>query len=196
MLTCLADVPFPSLPRSGPIPADLANSLTNSLLNQPLPMNRHHHAGQLPAMEVKSRKETRCQNQENLPPSTGSSSTSTCGNESHHIRKVSQQMRTPTGASLPAGTFASKVNSPQLMESKKGLETGQRAASVDELRTDMTPEAVLRIISGNSAKGPKRTRNFTPVSAKIFDEGDDPRRDSPRTRIVLPTESAEFSPVE
>lgn len=71
---------------------------------------------------------------------------------------------------------------------------------MDELRTEManecTPEAMLRLISGNFEKGTKRTLNFTSASAKVIDEEDDPRRHSPGSHLTPFPESIELGALE
>lgn len=195
----LADVLFPQFPDSTSIPADLANSLTSSLLNQPLPVRVNHHPGHPPAMGVKSRKETRCHSQAEPSPSV-LSSTSTRGYGAHDIRNISQQMRVPTGASIPVGGILSQVHNPNLKGPRRGFEPDQRANSMDETRTDetreSTPERSLRIISGNYDKGTKRTPNFTPASAKVVDKEDEPRRASPRLRLSPFSKSDELASAE
>ena len=181
-----SDASLTCYPYAGSIPADLAHSLTRSLLSQPPPYKGHPQAGHLPAAEVKSRKEAQAQEPDDDSPSTASSA-STCARDHCDVRKVSAQMRIMTGRSLPSGTAPSQVNSPQLMPARNGLETGQRTSSLgdfeDSLTVDASPEAVLRAVSGNSEKGTKRTRSFTPMSAKAIDVEDEPRRTSPHIRL-------------
>ncbi|OAQ87697.1 NADH dehydrogenase (ubiquinone)-like protein [Purpureocillium lilacinum] len=91
-------VPFPMLSNSSVIPADLASSLTNSLLNQPMPMHfqLQGQASLEPAMEVKSRKENRNHARAHSP-----SDMSMASAQDHvDMRRVSQQLFIPAGGDV------------------------------------------------------------------------------------------------
>jgi hypothetical protein len=180
-------VQFHSSSHSNFVPPDLATSLTNSLLSQKPSLTGHHPTGYPPAPEVKSRKETRFQNQVEPSPST-MSSTSTFGHEMREGQQYSQQTHMPpTHATRPDGTMPSHAGSPRLMDSRKGLETGEQTSSVEGFGADGPGEAAtegsLRTISGNSAKASKRTRYFTPASTNAMGADHDSRRVSPSVRL-------------
>ena len=103
------------------------------------------------------------------------------------MRRVSQQMYMPSGASLPVCAMSSQVDSPEPVERVASL-GGELSSGVSNLSTNDTP---LSGSSGNSTgKGRKRSRQFTPASARVIDEEDEPRRGSPRARLTPFTQSA------
>lgn len=184
------DMSFASLFQQNPssIPPDLANSLTNSLLNQPMPSLSHHHSSFYPhAPEVKSRKEVRLSQDANASQPAPASTAP--GLENQDMRKVSQQMYIPSGASMPIGTVPMQSNSP-FGQSRKASEVSQRVFSTEfGPNTNQSSADALRTISGNSAAqaaaqaaqgSAKRIRNFTPASAKVIDDEDEPQRASPQ----------------
>ena len=74
-------------------------------------------------------------------------------------------------------------------KSRNVSEAAKRTASTGEFGANITNQSAidnaLRAVSGNSVdKGSKRLRNFTPASAKVIDEEDEPRRSSPRVRLT------------
>ncbi|POR34960.1 Uncharacterized protein TPAR_04843 [Tolypocladium paradoxum] len=169
-------VTFSSLAQAASMPSDLGNSLTNSLLNQPMPVHMQQPNFHASAGEVKSRKENRFQQLAGPSP----------GQDHQEMRRVSQQMYMPPGASLPVCTV-SQANSPEPVQRVASM-GGELSAGVNHLSTSDTP---LSAASGNSVeKGTKRIRNFTPASASAIDEEDEPRRGSPRVRLTPFTESA------
>lgn len=179
---------FPLFASNGSLPPDLAETLATSLLNQPPPANGSHHlAGYPPATEIKSRKENKAQGQGIISPSTRKGSFFRLENPA--TRKASQQTRVPTNTSLPPGTVASATNSPHFFEPKKGFETATCDPSTSHVGANLMgesmPDNALRAVSGNSDKGNKRIRNFTPASSKAIDETDEPSRRSPRIRLSL-----------
>lgn len=139
-----------------------------------------------PVEEIKSRKENRFQQLAGpSPPAIPTALTS--GQDHQEMRRVSQQMCMPSGASLPVCTVSSQVNSPEPVQRVSSLGR-ELSAGVSNLSTSDTP---LSAASGNSVeKGTKRARQFTPASARVMDEEDEPRRGSPRVRLTPFTERA------
>lgn len=185
---CLADRPLYSgqfdynIPNPA-ISGELANSLTHSLLNQPYPLgasqNALPHQIPLPASEVRSRKENRHLNNAS---SVHSPSSNPSPSLEAQIRKFSQ-------TSNAFGVIGNDRDS-----SGSGL-TYSRRTSTGEFGTNITNHATpnqtyVRVAASGSGpgsgseKGIKRSRNFTPASAKAIDEEDEPRRLSPRMRTV------------
>ncbi|KAK3347388.1 hypothetical protein B0H65DRAFT_147992 [Neurospora tetraspora] len=81
-------VHFPSMSTHMPsIPSDMASCLTNTLLNQPMPLPLQPHQVPLPSSDVKSRKENRFLT---IPGSNPSSAHSTPTADHSDIRKFSQ----------------------------------------------------------------------------------------------------------
>ncbi|KAI0114076.1 hypothetical protein GGR51DRAFT_505438 [Nemania sp. FL0031] len=172
---------------------ELATSLTHSLLNQPHPLPVQGSNMSIPAPEIKSRKENRLNNEAFIEN----------GVNLDHIdmRKVSQSVyghpdKTSRGTS-------STSNSPPSQSTFSGV-FSHRSFSGPEFGHDLTNSGILfahentesnpvtdsRIGSG-SDKGTKRTRQFTPASAKVIDDEDEPRRGSPRGRNGLGEQVAE-----
>ncbi|KAI0437136.1 hypothetical protein F4803DRAFT_566297 [Xylaria telfairii] len=164
--------------------AELATSLTHSLLNQPHPLPVHGPNIGIPAPEVKSRKENRLNHD-----SSGEGAT----NLDHiDMRKVSQPVygqvgktsrdTSSTSNSPPShGTFSSVFS----QRSFSGAEFGNDLTNAGILFTHGNGEANATIegrVGSGSDKGIKRTRHFTPASAKAIDDEDEPRRNSPRGR--------------
>ena len=167
-------------------PHDLATALTVSLLNQPPPAQVHQQSTTCPATEIKSRKETRIKQQTSAPIREASMPTASQG--LGEMRKVSQQLSIPPGAALPTEKVPSNDDTPKMPQTTNM--SNLQSLNIDESsmeggirpRENITP---LRTISGNSLdKGGKRTRNFTPASAKAIDEEDEPQRASPRVRLT------------
>lgn len=165
--------------------SDFAHSLTHSLLNQPhplptLPQSIQPHQIQLPASEIKSRKENR---HVNGAGSVGSSTNPSPSVEAQ-IRKFST-----------ANTAFGIIGNDRTTSSASGSgPTFSRHSSVGEFGRDMTntasPNQTYAGVAASgtgpgsgSEKGTKRSRNFTPASAKAIDEEDEPRRVSPRLRV-------------
>ncbi|KAI1125923.1 hypothetical protein F5Y10DRAFT_245923 [Nemania abortiva] len=172
---------------------ELATSLTHSLLNQPHPLPVQGSSIAMPAPEIKSRKENRLNNEAFIE--------GTANLDHIDMRKVSQSVyghldKTSRGTS-------STSNSPPSQSAFSGV-FSHRSFSGPEFGHDLTNSSILfthgnaepnaatdiRIGSG-SDNGIKRTRQFTPASAKAIDDEDEPRRNSPRGRNGLGEEVAE-----
>ncbi|PFH58101.1 hypothetical protein XA68_14146 [Ophiocordyceps unilateralis] len=176
-------VPYPMLSLNSSMPADLANSLTNSLLNQPMPVHFQQQQQQpppppsfnVPAPEVKSRKENR-RHQGAAPSPPVLITASGSGQDHQEMRRVSQQMYIPSGASLPVCMVIPSVDSVQAQDcpepsqdaSLPGGDSSKTAAN-EGIRADESDNA--------AEKGSKRMRNYTPTAK---DEGE-LRRGSPVT---------------
>ncbi|KAI0022978.1 hypothetical protein F4780DRAFT_121468 [Xylariomycetidae sp. FL0641] len=169
---------------------ELATSLTHSLLNQPHPLPIQAGNITLPANEVKSRKENRFK--QDAPADT------TPIVDHHEMRKVSQSAfghlgkdsrEASTGTSSPSQRAFSGMYSHRSMS---GGDFGHELTNVTHAFGHAIGDPTLsgianpdvRVGSG-SDKGIKRTRNFTPASARVIDDEDEPRRGSPRLRIGL-----------
>ncbi|CAN8099692.1 unnamed protein product [Discula destructiva] len=173
-----ADFPHPA------ISGELAHTLTQSLLNQPHPLcgtsnSAQPHQIPLPASEIRSRKENRFLNKAS---SADSPSSNPSPSAEAQIRKFSQisnafgvigQERDSSGTGptysrrTSAGEFGANINNQAT--------PGQTYAGV---------AASGAVSSSGSEKGIKRSRNFTPTSAKAIDEEDEPRRVSPGMRLA------------
>ncbi|CAJ2500878.1 Uu.00g037310.m01.CDS01 [Anthostomella pinea] len=160
--------------------SELATSLTHSLLNQPHPLPVQASNMSLPATDVKSRKENRL-NQDAFGESTS-------GLEHIDMRKVSQSAFSNVGKD---SRDTSTTNSPPSQRTFSGV-FSHRSISGGEFGHDLTNvvNSFTRpsgdpAVSGNlnTDKFSKRTRHFTPASAKAIDDEDEPRRSSPRVRI-------------
>ncbi|KAG5916273.1 hypothetical protein E4U61_003824 [Claviceps capensis] len=165
-------VGFPMITHNTSLPSDIADSLTNSLLNQPMPMNFQYTESHAPAAEVKSRKENRGQARTKTKPATGHPA-GTNYYEHQDLRRVSQQLIIPSGSSLPIGTVDA---------GKTGIENSTQCCEARDCATNEGDETTIRMTSD---KGAKRNRTtFTPVSSRILDDEDEPRRASPRVRMA------------
>lgn len=168
-------VPFPLLSHTS-MPPELAASLTNSLLNQPLPLQVQPQT-QAPAWEVKSRKENRGSQAD---PSPSAISTTPMAKPSRgEVRLASQKVYVPSGGA-PALDANSQIDGSPL----PGGDVSPRMPSTGEFGVDITNVAGSGTLSPNIAADnrSKRLRNFTPASAKAIDEEDEPRRPSPHVR--------------
>ncbi|KAG6008129.1 hypothetical protein E4U43_000212 [Claviceps pusilla] len=168
-------VGFPMITHKTSLPSDFADSLTNSLLNQPMPMHFQQQAScHLPAADVKSRKENRGQVLHAMPPPTATGyPVSNNYYEHQEMRRVSQQMIVPSGSSLPVGTVDA---------GKPGLDVTNQNGAARKCTTEGGDETrTTRVVSD---KGMKRSRNFTPASSRVIDEEDEPRRASPKIRLT------------
>lgn len=172
------DIPNPA------ISAELASSLTHSLLNQPHPLNGTFHPVQphhipLPASEVRSRKENRHLNNAS---SADTSSSDASPSVEAQIRKFSQ-------TSNAFGLIGNDRDS-----SGSGTAYSRRTSAGEfgaNITNQATPNQTYAGVAASGAatgsgseKGTKRSRNFTPASAKAIDEEDEPRRVSPRMRVA------------
>ncbi|KAI3323476.1 hypothetical protein HD806DRAFT_544219 [Xylariaceae sp. AK1471] len=174
---------------------ELATSLTHSLLNQPHPLPVQGSNIAIPAPEVKSRKENRPNNDVPIEGTT---------NLDHiNMRKVSQPVYNEL--SKASRDTSSTTNSPPSQSTFSGV-FSQRSLSGPEFGNDLTNSGILfshgttdssvavesRIGSGSN-KAIRRTRQFTPASAKVIDDEDEPRRSSPRGRTGLGEQAAEWN---
>lgn len=178
-----AAVPFPMLSHNSAIPSDLANSLTNSLLNQPMPVHLQHHAQNFhtPAAEIKSRKENRSRATGPSP----SGVTAASAPDHYDMRRVSQQMfMPPSGTSMPMCTLSPEVDSQQNQECVIASGAPSKAAGLCASKVPSCDASLGSTPGSALEKGLKRIRNFTPVSARVIDEEDEPRRRSPRIRLT------------
>ncbi|KAK3376803.1 hypothetical protein B0T24DRAFT_229909 [Lasiosphaeria ovina] len=178
------------------LPPDLATSLTHSLLNQPFPLPAQPQNTSLPSSEVKSRKEDR---HLAVGDSNTSSTHSTPHAEHVEVRKFTQPEFSlgprDSDSPMPSGPENMDGASPSNMQSVFAS-GGSRNVSAAEFGSNITnfsmgsvnhgdaSVGVPNMGVGNSNLGMKRTRNFTPVSAKVIDEEDEPRRASPHVRVA------------
>lgn len=191
---------MPAMPvHTSTIPPDFATSLTHSLLNQPHP---------LPVLPqnfpLQSKKEARHLAAFNSYPTSAQSTPFT---EHIETRRSSQPggllpKSISTSAVFPCGT--SIFESPMTASQSTFLDTTPRAFSGVDLGNNTSAGAAGEPPIEASANTPgstrdsnksglKRARTFTPVSARVIDEEDDPHRPSPRARIdqVLPANMSE-----
>jgi hypothetical protein len=174
---------------------ELATSLTHSLLNQPHPLPVQGSNIAIPAPEVKSRKENRLANDAPIEGTT---------NLDHiDMRKVSQSVYNEVDK--VSRDTSSTTDMPPSQSTFSGV-FSQRSHSGPEFGNDLTNSGILfshvntdshvaaenRIGSG-SDKALRRTRQFTPASAKVIDDEDEPRRGSPRGRTGLGEQGAEWN---
>lgn len=146
-----------------------------------MPQSVQPHQIALPASEVKSRKENRHLNN----PGSAGSSTNPSPSLEAQIRKFSTTNtafgiigndRTGCSASVSGPTFSRRGS---------GAEFGRDITNTESPNQTYAGVAALGTGSGSgSDKGTKRSRNFTPASAKAIDEEDEPRRASPRVRMA------------
>ncbi|KAI1346766.1 hypothetical protein F5Y01DRAFT_264252 [Xylaria sp. FL0043] len=167
--------------------AELATSLTHSLLNQPHPLPVQGANIAIPAPEIKSRKENRLSNE--------AANESTISLDHIDMRKVSQSVYGQIGKT--SRDTSSTTNSPPSQSTFSGA-FSHRSLSGPEFGNDLTNSGILfshgsnepisvtesRICSG-SDKNIKRTRQFTPASARAIDDEDEPRRISPKNQTGL-----------
>ncbi|ROW00020.1 hypothetical protein VPNG_08359 [Cytospora leucostoma] len=167
------------------VSSELASSLTHTLLNQPHPLpvtsqSVQPNQIQLPASAVKSRKENRHLNNAS---SVHSPSSNPSPSIEAQIRKFSQT----------SNAFGAIVTDP--LDTSGSGPTISRLPSAGEFGRDMTNTATPNqtyagvaasgaVPGSGSDKGTKRSRNFTPASAKVIDVEDEPRRASPRMRVA------------
>lgn len=171
------------------ISAELAQSLTHSLLNQPHPLHGtsqfvQSHQIPLPASEVRSRKENRHLN----------NASSTRSPSSNPSPSVETQIRKFSHASNAFGVIGHDRDSSGTGPSfSRRTSTGEFGGSItnqaSSCQTYAGVAASAAAPSSGSEKGTKRDRSFTPASAKAIDEEDQPQRVSPR----MCTSTASFS---
>ncbi|KUI60948.1 hypothetical protein VP1G_08136 [Cytospora mali] len=178
------------------ISSELASSLTHSLLNQAHPLSVASQSFQpnqiqLPAAEIKSRKENRHLNNAS---SIHSPSSNPSPSIEAQIRKFSQTSN------------AFGVIGNDHLDSSGSCPGVVRRASAGEFGRDMTntmsPNQTYAGVAASAAttgsssdNGTKRSRNFTPASSKAIDLEDEPRRASPRRHsgTVFPEEDRDRS---
>ncbi|KAH7134076.1 hypothetical protein EDB81DRAFT_902876 [Dactylonectria macrodidyma] len=180
-------VPFPIITQGSGISTDLANTLTNSLLNQTTPFQLRTPSSTTPLAEPRSRKETRTHR---LGPTALPSNSTTA--KAHQYDQIwSQQLRVSSGGVVPSSLHASQMKGPKDLTFS---EVNQRTPSMGKFGVNLAnlvgQENILDAHS-LSDKGNKRGRNYTPGSAKTIEEEDEPQRASPRIRL---TPFAEGSP--
>lgn len=167
------------------ISGELAHSLTHSLLNQPHPLHQfaQPHQIPLPASEVRSRKENRHLNN----ASSGDSPSCTASpSVEAQIRKFSQ-------TSNAFGVIGQDRDSSGTGPTFSSRRTSAGEFGVDITNHTPTPSQTYAGVAASGAapgsgsdKGTKRSRTFTPASAKAIDEEDEPRRASPKMRTGSP----------
>lgn len=97
----------PAVMHNSSFPSDLADCLTNSLLNQPInPQYEQHPTIHIPSMAVKSRKENRNWSRSGAFPNVEDT------RDRQDIRHVSHQMHLPSGASIPVCNVNTELASP------------------------------------------------------------------------------------
>ncbi|KAK3321922.1 hypothetical protein B0H66DRAFT_183337 [Apodospora peruviana] len=194
------------------IPSDFATSLTHSLLNQPLPLPLPIQPQNipLPASEIKSRKENRHLTNAGCGGSNPSSTQSTpqAAADQPDIRKFSQplfglgnlasgismSLTSPEDASVHESPGNLQAVFPGSSDSHHASSTGDfggstlNTATPNPLRDSSNNSINMggggSLGLGNANSGNKRTRNFTPASAKAIDKEDEPRRANPHVRIA------------
>lgn len=176
--------------KSTSFPTDLADSLTNSLLNQPLPTLVRQTCSHSTPCEVRSRKENRASVHQG-PFISLPAAVSVDGQVHAETRRVSQQIHQPSGSQI--STQSVIVNKDDTSSKKNGnstalldaLSTTNERLSRNAAQTaTAVPEEPNQLMSNGSDKRAKRVRNFTPASARVIDEEDEPRRASPRVRLA------------
>ncbi|PHH72852.1 hypothetical protein CDD82_5777 [Ophiocordyceps australis] len=189
---------YPAFSQPTPIPCDLATSLTNSLLNQPMPLHFPQSSFHELVPVVRSRKEKRSQLPDAQLPAA-----SIAGQEQQEMRRVSQQMYIPSGGSMPVCNVAMQKDSPQAPDNggvgtqagTKGavLACGEANSEQDFFCKDGITAQPLNSPCGiMTERGNKRLRNLTPGSSRGLDDDDEPRRASSRaTCSPLVTETEE-----
>ncbi|KAK4194918.1 hypothetical protein QBC40DRAFT_26287 [Triangularia verruculosa] len=145
------------------LPPTLASSLTQSLLNQPIP---------LPSSEVKSRKETRhhlgLADPNTLDTPIPGARTAACNSSRSSSAASSNGDAGARGALFFSGSDKVENCAPSAVPDQPLFSSSSRSTSVGELCY---------------GSGMKRNRTFTPASARAIDDEDEPRRASPCVRI-------------
>ncbi len=184
---------FPLPSHASAIPADLAPSLTNSLLNQPLPIPIPilTQTTNLPASDIKSKKEHKHLTTPSSDPSPIASAILADPGES---LKDSQPTSALAALHVPAASASAGLE-PMGTSPNSNL---QALFSADVSRTPSTDDfgASIDICSlhvpldcpddsfSSSAQGAKRIRTFTTASAKTINEEDEPRHSSQILNLV------------
>ena len=184
------------------INADFASTLTQSLLNQPLPFPIPPQHLSLSSAELQARKENRHASISQTNATMGQPAALADGPET---RKSSQSLFS-LGVPESAPTIPADSSDQTTSAALQSLFATTSRNPLNEFGTDITnttcktggPSSGSQApISGNNADGlpslgsgdgsgsaaPKRPRNFTPASVKAIDEEDEPRRVSPHLRI-------------
>lgn len=182
---CEPGVPFPVMSQNNAIPPELAHSLTNSLLNQPMPFQMQSASTLDPTNKVRSRKENRLQPIDQ--PTSIPAPKPTPALEHKDMRRVSQQMYIPSGNTMPVSVMQQQ----QSPKSLAGSDLNQETPSDTSFGANITNLAAHDASSvegavgsaASSEKGTKRARHYTPGSANTL-EDDDPPRGSPRVRLT------------
>ncbi|KAG8413583.1 hypothetical protein J3458_012658 [Metarhizium acridum] len=174
---------FPVPTDNTSFPSELADSLTNSLLNQPLPMDLHHSAFHAPAAEVISRKEYRDQ-QHSGPSPTIAMGGPVDTQERLESRHVSQQVYIPQGSSIAIGKADMAENSVNHSDYCASAMTRGNALQAGCPGHKGSSEVQDEEAKHSGGKGAKRMRKFTPVSCRATDEEDEARRLSPQVRLT------------
>ncbi len=171
------------------IPGDLARTLTHSLLNQAHPIPLLPHQIPLPASEVKSRKENRQLNTATADASPPSPCLAAAGDLAE-TRKFSQAPFGIIGSGLSGASSTRASSSPPssgpafsaaASRNNSGGEFGANITNMVDPPQSLSAGKNSRCPS--SEKAVKRSRYFTPASAKAIDDEDEPRRPSPRVRL-------------
>lgn len=167
--------------------SEFAHSLTHSLLNQPHPLPPAQqfvppHQIQLPASEVKSRKENRHLNNAS---SAGSPSTNPSPSIEAQIRKFSTTNTAFGVIGNDRADSSGSCSGPSFSRRASAGEFGRDITNTASPNQTYAGVAAFGTTPGSgSEKGTKRSRNFTPASAKAIDEEDEPRRPSPRMKVA------------
>jgi hypothetical protein len=206
------DCQNPQFQQASALHPDFASALTQSLLNQPFPLPVPPHNLSLPSSALYSRKENRhaslvhANNALMQPtPLSGSMGTRKLSQSIFGIGGLDSSIPVPaegseekTSAALQ-NMFATSLRNPltdfgsSMMNSACNIAGSPPA--VDNGHAESTPVSNVKGMvplgsssSGSSSVGgntaTKRTRNFTPASAKAIDVEDEPRRMSPHVRIA------------
>lgn len=178
MLTSIVGFPYPLVSNQTLLSPDLANTLTSTLLTQSIPLQTQTGTLHTPASEVKPRKETRAQN---LDPQLYVVSTRpTAGSGCLEQRKVTRQL---SAAEVDSCYFdGSDLRGP--------APTGPRLPSPGESKVEVNnsacPDTTIDSCSGRgmSDDNIEQYRNFTPASARVFDQEEEPRNSSSRFEIA------------
>lgn len=178
-------VGYPIITHNTSLP-DFADMLTNSLLNQPIPIHLQRTASRVPCADVKSRKENRVQT--HAVPAVPASATGNPAAVNYHehqeMRRVSQQMIIPSGSSLPIGNVDAQKEDLDRCDGTAQCSASMMSNKSNVIKMCSNTEGGNETTRMMSDKGMKRSRNFTPASSRVKDDEDEPRRASPRIRLT------------
>ncbi|KFA53751.1 hypothetical protein S40293_01699 [Stachybotrys chartarum IBT 40293] len=169
-------IPFPYHGQQTSLPLDLANSLTESLLNQPLPNRLPQQTVHGLTGEVKSRKENRLQQLADPLPSA-LSSTSPIDQESHHMRKVSQQMFMAPDVECPIEYLKSTLPQKPTEQGCNSTPSEERVVSGTSAQNNDSPVTAISGVS--TEKALKRPRGYPSASVRAVDDKDQPGKVKP-----------------